>query len=88
SIDLIIAKGKPDDRPLGRLVQMLNKGEVSGRDEICSIMMGMITGFMPTNLLGGINCLDVVLDKPEAFDCIRKAVLAEDNTRLEKAIVE
>nr|WP_245432747.1 cytochrome P450 [Mesorhizobium loti] len=92
SIDIAeaaIERGDDVDNPLGRLIRMSkDDGLVAGRQEVRAIMVGMVVGFAPTNLLGGINCLEAVLSRPEIFDCIKKAVDEKDNTRLDKAVLE
>lgn len=91
SIDLAeaaIKRGEAVDNPLGRLIRMSKDGKVSGRHEIRAIMVGMVVGFAPTNLLGGINCLDAVLSRREIFNYIKKAVEEKDNARLDKAVIE
>ena len=92
SIDIAqaaIDRGEVVDNPLGRLIRMSKDGgQVAGRQEVRAIMIGMVVGFAPTNLLGGINCLDAVLSRREIFDYIKKAVDEEDNARLDKAVLE
>lgn len=77
----------PVDCPLGRLVRQMDSGAISLSD-IHSIMLGMISGFAPTNILAGGNCLDVLLDKPEAQAAVRAAIAAEDIPALDRAIRE
>ncbi|WP_159586709.1 cytochrome P450 [Chelativorans xinjiangense] len=75
--------------PLGRLVDLLDDaGSDVGVGDVHSIMMGMIAGFAPTNLLAGSNCLDVVLSRDDARKAVEEAVAAKDNTRLERVILE
>ncbi|MCT7375561.1 cytochrome P450 [Chelativorans salis] len=75
--------------PLGRLVDLLDDTSSDlGIGDVHSIMMGMIAGFAPTNLLAGSNCLDVVLSRNEARKAIEEAVAAKDDTRLERVILE
>lgn len=89
SIDSVRRGAIASDTPLARLVTMHDKEPAKLTIEnIHSIMTGMITGFMPTNLLAGGNCLDVVLDRQEAQNAIEEAIEANDNKRLESAIVE
>lgn len=92
SIDIAqaaIDRGEVVDNPLGRLIHMSKDGgQVAGRQEVRAIMIGMVVGFAPTNLLGGTNCLDAVLSRPEIFGCIKKAVDEKDNARLDKAVLE
>lgn len=73
--------------PLGRLVAMHDRKQLSLGD-VQSIMMGMIAGFVPTNLLASGNCLDVVLSRPEARQAVEAAIAAKDNEQLAKAILE
>jgi len=65
SIAAIRDRGAKDEKPLPRLVALLDQGRLSLPD-LHSIMLGMITGFVPTNLLAGSNCLDVILSRPAA----------------------
>ncbi|WP_336070583.1 cytochrome P450 [Nitratireductor rhodophyticola] len=75
--------------PLGRLVGMLDAEDPQvSLGDIHAIMLGMIAGFTPTNLLASGNCLDVVLSRPEARRAVEEAIAAGDNARLERAILE
>jgi cytochrome P450 len=87
SIDKVLGGGALRDRPLDRLVGAMLDGRM-GRGDVHAIMMGMITGFGPTTLLGGGNCLDVVLSRREIFDEVAAAVSAGDDARLDRAIGE
>ena len=87
SIDAVLASGALQDRPLDRLVGAMQQGRI-GKGDIHAIMLGMITGFGPTTLLGGGNCLDVVLSRPEIFDEVAAAIADNDGNRLDRAIVE
>ncbi|MEO9340869.1 cytochrome P450 [Mesorhizobium sp. SB112] len=87
SIDAVLAGGAVQERPLDRLVAAMQQGRIK-RADIHAIMLGMITGFGPTTLLGGGNCLDVMLSRAEIFDEVRAAINAGDDRRLDKAIVE
>ncbi|HEV2899809.1 MAG TPA: cytochrome P450 [Pseudaminobacter sp.] len=73
--------------PLGRLVAMLDRGKLTLED-IHSIMLGMIAGFGPTNLLASGNCLDVILSRPDARAAVEQALAAGDDALLDKAILE
>jgi len=77
------------DTPLARLV-LLNeqRPEVISIAEIRSVMMGMISGFAPTNLLAAGNCLDVVLSMPEARTAVVNAVKGGDAAALDRAVLE
>jgi Dyp-type peroxidase family len=75
--------------PLGRLVDMLDRKKPAVElGEVHSIMMGMITGFAPTNLLAAGNCLNVILSRPEAQKAVQDAIASGDNEQLDRAIKE
>ncbi|MEQ9179492.1 MAG: cytochrome P450 [Nitratireductor sp.] len=79
----------PSDTPLARLVAMRDADPAAlGEDEIRSIMMGMIAGFTPTNLLAAGNALDVVLTMPEARAAVEAALAGGDDAALTRAIDE
>ncbi|TIT39072.1 MAG: cytochrome P450, partial [Mesorhizobium sp.] len=86
SIDAIREKGQKD-QPLARLVALLDQGRLS-RPDIHSIMLGMIAGFVPTNVLAGGNCLDVILSRPDARQAIDAALAENDTAKLDRAIME
>lgn len=48
----------------------------------------MITGFVPTNVLAGSNCLDVILSRSDARQAVDAALANNDTGRLDKAILE
>ena len=87
SIDAVLSAGALQERPIDRLVGAMQQGRI-GRPDIHAIMMGMVTGFGPTTLLGGGNCLEVALSRREIFDEMAGAVVAGDGKRLDRAIVE
>ncbi|AZO23815.1 cytochrome P450 [Mesorhizobium sp. M1E.F.Ca.ET.045.02.1.1] len=87
SIAAIRNRQEKDDRPLARLVAQLDQKRLSLPD-IHSIMLGMIAGFVPTNVLAGGNCLDVILSRTDARQAV-DAALAEGSTdKLDRAILE
>ncbi|MGB3388263.1 MAG: cytochrome P450 [Pseudaminobacter sp.] len=90
SVEAIRAGRTSSNTPLGRLVAMLDLSppQQISLGELHSIMMGMIAGFTPTNLLASANCLDVVLSRPEAQRAIETAVGANDTEALDRAIRE
>ena len=87
SIEAVRDGRTKSETPLARLVGMLDRGRLTLND-LHSIMMGMIAGFGPTNLLAGGNCLDVILSKPAARTAVEKALAANDEQQLQKTIVE
>lgn len=56
--------------------------------DIRSIMMGMLLGFLPTTMLGLGNALEVILDKPAAKEAVLRAVRDNDDTQLDSVIAE
>ncbi|MDX8529733.1 cytochrome P450 [Mesorhizobium sp. VK25A] len=87
SIAAIRERAGKDDRPLARLVTLMDQGRLSLPD-IHSIMLGMVAGFVPTNVLAGSNCLDVILSRSDARQAIDQAVAAGDTGKLDRAILE
>ena len=87
SIAAIREKHGKDDRPLARLVAFMDQGRLSLPD-IHSIMLGMVAGFVPTNVLAGSNCLDVILSRADARQAVDAAISAHDTEKLDRAILE
>lgn len=73
--------------PLARMVALMDQGKVT-LDELHAVLLGMIAGFAPTNILAGGNCLDVILSKPEAQQAVEAAIATGDNQALDAAILE
>jgi Dyp-type peroxidase family len=78
--------GQPDT-PLARMVAMMSQGNLTLK-ELHSVMLGMISGFAPTNLLAGGNCLEVILSNHEALDAVKRAIGADDTAALDRAVQE
>ncbi len=57
-------------------------------DDLNSIMLGMIAGFVPTNVLAGGNCLDVILSRPDARQAVDAALAENDTGKLDRAVLE
>ncbi|TIO99106.1 MAG: hypothetical protein E5X90_24090, partial [Mesorhizobium sp.] len=87
SIAAIRDRGGKDERPLARLVALMDQGRLSQPD-IHSIMLGMIAGFVPTNVLAGGNCLDVILSRSDARQAVDAAIAAGGTGKLDRAILE
>ncbi|MCB1419451.1 MAG: cytochrome P450, partial [Notoacmeibacter sp.] len=89
SIEAVRAGQVDPQTPLARLVAIHDADpdriSING---IHSVMMGMVSGFVPTDLLGGGNCLDVILSKPEARRALEEAIAARDDALVDKAIRE
>lgn len=89
SIQAARAPDAPTETPIARLVAMHDRDPVAlPLSDIHAIMMGMMTGFAPTNLLAAGNALDVVLTRREARDSVEEAVSAGDDALLSRAILE
>ncbi|MFP1633667.1 cytochrome P450 [Zhengella sp. ZM62] len=81
-------RGRPDT-PLARLVALHEANPARLPEEaIHSIMMGMVSGFVPTDLLAGGNCLDVILSRREAQSALEEAVAARDDKLVDAVIIE
>ncbi|PBC09522.1 cytochrome P450 [Mesorhizobium sp. WSM3859] len=87
SIAAVRERTGKDDRPLARLVALMDQGRLSLPD-IHSIMLGMVAGFVPTNVLAGSNCLDVILSRADARHAVHEALGAGDTDKLDRAIME
>lgn len=87
SIDAIKDKGANSEQPLPRLVALMDQGRLSKAD-LHSIMLGMIAGFVPTNVLAAGNCLDVILSRPDARQAIDTALAENDIGKLDRAVLE
>ena len=57
-------------------------------DEICSILMGMITGFVPTNTMAAGNILEMLLRKPHFMAKSQAAAMADDDRLLSRCLFE
>ncbi len=89
SIEIVAAAEHPADTPLARLVAMRNADpERVTVAHIRSIMMGMVVGFVPTNLLAAGKALDTALTMPDAQAAVEAAVASDDQGALDAAILE
>lgn len=86
-----IVKAKRGDSPgtvLERLVA-LQAADAGLTDEIIlSIVIGMITGFVPTNTLAAGNILDTLMSRPDFMAAARAAALDGDDERLRRCLLE
>ena len=87
SIEAIRDGGGKSEQPLARLVALMDQGRLSLPD-IHSVMLGMIAGFVPTNVLAGGNCLDVLLSRRDARQAIDAALAGNDTDRLDRIVLE
>ncbi len=56
--------------------------------DLRSIMMGMLLGFLPTTMLGLGNALEIILDKPAAQEAVLGAIKDNDDLQLDLVIAE
>ncbi|TGT60065.1 cytochrome P450 [Mesorhizobium sp. M00.F.Ca.ET.170.01.1.1] len=87
SIAAIRGRAAPDNRPLPQLVEFMDQGRLSLAD-VHSIMLGMVAGFVPTNVLAAGNCLDVILSRSDARQAVDAALAENDTDKLDRAILE
>jgi cytochrome P450 len=79
---------KPDTI-LGRLVALQREpGGGPNNPEIRSILMGMITGFVPTNTMAAGHILEMLLRRPDFMARARDAALANDDDLLSRCLFE
>jgi cytochrome P450 len=76
------------DTVLGRLLLLRAAGNGPSDDEIRSILMGMITGFVPTNTMAAGHMLEMLLRRPDMMLSARAAAIAGDNHLLSRCLFE
>jgi cytochrome P450 len=91
-IDRAIAEAKTTPKPdtvLGRMIDLQRSGQGEFTDEaIRTILIGMITGFVPTNTMAAGNALELLFQRSDFMTPTRAAALAGDDDRLTRCIVE
>jgi cytochrome P450 len=86
-----IAKAKRGGSPgtvMERLVQLQQRDGRLSDQVILSIVIGMITGFVPTNTLAAGNILDTLLSRPAFLEQARAAAVAGDDDLLRRCLFE
>ena len=78
-----LSDGDARDTVIRRLVQA---GVPSA--QICTIIFGMIAGFVPTSTMAAGHILQVLLSRADAYEAARAAAQAEDDVRLERCLFE
>ncbi len=79
---------------LGKLIAAKIKDGASpdedkrARQEIVAYMIGMVTGFVPTNTMAAGHMLEVLLSNPEMMTRTRAAALADDDDLLKRCLFE
>jgi Dyp-type peroxidase family len=88
---IVHARGKLDESNaetlIERLVLLEAKGDVT-KSEIRAIILGMATGFIPTNTLATTRMLQTLFRHPAAMAMARNAAAANDNAAMRKIIFE
>jgi Dyp-type peroxidase family len=75
------------DTLVARLVVVQQNATVSD-GEIRAILMGLATGFIPTNTLAASNMLQELLKRPDAMALARQAAHHEDRAAMHKIVLE
>lgn len=77
------------DTIVARLVRMQQAGADALTDEVIrSYLIGMITGFIPTNTMAAGHMLEMLLRRPDFMKAARDAALANDDDRLKRCLFE
>jgi cytochrome P450 len=58
------------------------------RSQICTIIFGMIAGFVPTSTMAAGHILQVLLSRGDAYQAAREAALQDDDVLLERCLFE
>lgn len=91
-VDEAIARAKTDpaaETVAARLVARQNAAPDLMPDEIIrAILIGMVTGFVPTNTMASGHMLDLLLEKPEWMAQARKAAREGDDDLLKRVLFE
>jgi cytochrome P450 len=91
-IDGAIAEAKttPATGPvLARMIDLQRNGHDGFTDEVIrTILIGMISGFVPTNTMAAGNMLDMLFERPDFLAQARAAALAGDDDLLKRCLFE
>jgi cytochrome P450 len=92
-VDAAIAKARAGkiepDTILGRLAALAGEPDGGPSDkEIRSILMGMVTGFVPTNTMAAGHMLEMLLRRPDFLARAQDAALANDDDLLSRCLFE
>ena len=89
AIALAKAGKVPANTVVGRLAALQKTESDPPSDaEIRAILMGMMTGFVPTNTVAGANMLSILLEKPEALRQAQQAAAEDRDEELWRCLVE
>jgi cytochrome P450 len=73
---------------LARLVALQERNAWLTKEKIRSILIGMVTGFVPTNTLASGRILETLLNRREFMERARAAALASDDDLLRRCLFE
>jgi len=84
-----VAAGNAPDTIAVRLVKLQRGGEERMTDAIIrAVLVGMITGFVPTNTMAAGHMIEMLLDKPEWMARAQAAARADDDDLLKRILFE
>lgn len=84
-------KGLLDPAKAGSLAErlvLIQAQEGLSDTEVRAILMGMATGFIPTNTLAASNMLTVLLGRPAAFAMAQRAAREDDRETMRRIVLE
>ena len=76
------------DTLVERFLLVQREDEELGDDEIRAMLMGLATGFVPTNTLASTNMLMELLERPDAMEIAREAARSGDAEAMRKVVLE
>jgi cytochrome P450 len=84
------AKASPSgsDTVLARLLAMQQRNPQLTDERIRSYLIGMITGFVPTNTMAAGHMLDMLFRRPDFMAAARSAAIAGDDERSRRCLFE
>lgn len=90
AIDLALITGGTPNTVLSRLVAMHGRNDANAptKEEMRAYLIGMITGYVPTNAIGAGNILDVLLQHKDMMAKTRAAALNNDEDLLWRCLFE
>ncbi|MDP8916588.1 MAG: cytochrome P450, partial [Pseudomonadota bacterium] len=92
-VDEAIAAARADPSDADTIVKRLLAAQQTAQDELSdvvirSILIGMITGFVPTNTMAAGNTLEMLLRRPDFMAQARDAARSGDDARLKRCLFE
>jgi cytochrome P450 len=87
-VDAAIARARAGQAPPGTVAARLAADGAIAELEARAILIGMITGFVPTNTMAAGHMLEMLLRRPDFLAAARTAALADDDERLTRCLFE